>query len=60
LSGNARATKLKDKDLLKEFTWYGRAVNKLATHVRLMDFSLLSPTQMPWPGRPKLPALGDP
>ena len=60
LSGHSRAKRLKDKDLLKEFTWYGRTANKLAVLARRMDVSLRSPSQFPLPGRPKLPGLGDP
>ncbi|MGC2776353.1 MAG: hypothetical protein WA418_12060 [Bradyrhizobium sp.] len=56
--GHARAEKLKDKDLLQEFQWYGRSANTLAIFTRRMSVSLRDPTQFSWPERPELPTLG--
>jgi hypothetical protein len=56
LSGNQRAMKLKDKDLLNEFAWYGRSANALAIYVQRISLHLKDPAQFPMPERPKLPA----
>jgi hypothetical protein len=57
ISGHARAQKLKDKDLLKEFEWCGRTANALAIYTRQMNVSLRDSKVMPWPNRPHLPTL---
>jgi hypothetical protein len=56
LSGNPRAMKLKDKDLLNEFAWYGRSANKLAVYVQRISLHLKDPAQFPMPERPTMPA----
>jgi hypothetical protein len=56
-SGNRRAMKLKDKDLLKEFEWYGLTANVLAKYAWRVSYSLRAPEQMPWPDKPELPRL---
>jgi hypothetical protein len=59
LSGNQRAMKLKDKDLLAEFAWYGRSANALAIYVQRISIHLKDPAQFPLPERPTIPARGD-
>lgn len=60
LSGNPRAVKLKDKDLLNEFAWYGRSANTLAIYVQRISIHLKDPAQFPLSERPTLPTKGSP
>jgi hypothetical protein len=57
-SGNQRAVKLKDKDLLKEFEWYGRSANTLAVHVSRITLHIRAPNIQPELQRPEMPTLG--
>jgi hypothetical protein len=57
-SGHRSATKLKDKDLLEEFKWYGRTANVLSQYVWHISYHLRDPSKVPLPHRPELPALG--
>ena len=59
LSGHRRAMKLKGKDLLNEFTWYGRSANTLAIYVQRISYHLKDPAQFPMPERPKIPPRND-
>ncbi|WKA26365.1 hypothetical protein [Bradyrhizobium roseum] len=54
--GNPRALKLKDKDLLNEFKWYGETANVLASYLPTLTRCIRSPNH-PFE-RPTLPALG--
>lgn len=59
LSGNQRAMKLKGKDLLTEFAWYGRSANALGIYVQRINMHLKGGVQFPMPERPKMPTRGD-
>jgi hypothetical protein len=54
--GHKRALKLKDKDLLDEFTWYGQSINMLTRYARSINFSLADPTNFAWPADPVMPS----
>jgi hypothetical protein len=54
---NEKAAKLRGKDILKEFTWYERRANTLRKHAR--DVRLALDAQLPWPDKPRMPALGE-
>jgi hypothetical protein len=59
-TGHPRAKKLRDKNLLEEFRWYGETAAVLATFAiriyhRLAQHDTLK--NEPWPERPQLPQL---
>jgi hypothetical protein len=54
LFGNPRASKLKDKDLLAEFSWHGAAADTLGSFAEKVYRSLRD-RKRPWPERPQLP-----
>jgi hypothetical protein len=58
LSGHQRAMKLKDKDLLNEFAWYGRSANTLAKYAQRISVHLMDSSQFAMPERPQMPVLG--
>jgi hypothetical protein len=51
---NPRASKLKDKDLLAEFSWHGATADSLSSFVDEVYRSLRD-RKRPWPERPLLP-----
>jgi hypothetical protein len=57
LFGNPRATKLKNKDLLKEFRWYREHASTLADFAEKIHWALIFPADFAWPDRPPLPRL---
>jgi hypothetical protein len=54
-SGHKRALKLKNKELLPEFEWYGRSVHILARYAMSIRFALGDPANFAWPTKPKMP-----
>ena len=55
-TGHPRAKKLKDKELMNEFKWYGETAAVLAAFAQDIHLSLKQ-TSRPWPDRPPLPQL---
>ncbi|WP_426011468.1 hypothetical protein [Caulobacter sp. DWR2-3-1b2] len=55
--GNPRASKLSQKNLYKEFTWYAETAQALAHYADAM-VKALTVIEAPWPERPRLPSLG--
>jgi hypothetical protein len=55
LSGHQRALKLKDKDLLNEFAWYGRSANTLSIYVQRISMHLMDRSKFAMPARPQMP-----
>lgn len=56
-TGNPRATRLRNKDLLKEFKWYRNYAQTLADFAYAVFYARSSPYR-PWPVRPLLPTQG--
>jgi hypothetical protein len=56
-SGNPRASKLVNKDLLIEFKWYADCARVLSDFAFAVQQALALP-QQPWPNRPSLPGPG--
>lgn len=56
--GHGRANRLKEKDLLKELTWYRRSSREFADYAEAIYWALETPQRRPWPQRPVLPTLG--
>jgi hypothetical protein len=54
--GNPRASKLKDKDLLKELRWYRQQAEVF--YLYAFDIWAAMAFSEPWPDRPVLPSLG--
>jgi hypothetical protein len=59
ISGNPRAKKLRDKNLLNEFRWYSETAAVLGSFAQRIYFRLKIETldEEPWPERPQLPQL---
>lgn len=55
LSGHQRALKLKDKDLLNEFAWYGRSAYTLSIYAQRIGMHLMDPSKFMIPERPQMP-----
>ena len=54
--GHKRADKMKEKDLLQEFTWYGQTAHVLAKYAAHLSYALRDEKHT-WPTRPTLPSL---
>ncbi|WP_426029563.1 hypothetical protein [Caulobacter sp. DWP3-1-3b2] len=54
--GNPRASKLSQKNLHKEFTWYAETARALALYADAM-VTALTVIEATWPERPRLPSL---
>jgi hypothetical protein len=56
-SGNPNAKKLRDKDILVEFSWYERTAETYRRYIRDLEFAL-SDSRVPWPDKTVLPTQG--
>ncbi len=56
--GNPRAKKLKDKDLLREFTFCADTAVVLTEYARQLAYAIRNSAHVPWPDKPSLPNRG--
>jgi hypothetical protein len=55
--GNPRARKLRGKQIVNEFQWYGETANVLKSFARHLCVGLNRSPYISWPDRPRMPTL---